>query len=349
MTFTAPSKAPFPWFGGKRRVAAEMWTRFGVVDNYVEPFAGSLAVLLAAPRIAPTETVNDADGLLANFWRAMTIDPEAVAHHADWPINEADLHARHLWLVGQRDTITAKLMADPDWCDPRAAGWWVWGACSWIGGGWCSGNGPWVICEGEMTHHLGDAGRGIHRQLPHLGNAGQGIHRQLPHLGDAGRGSMPARQAHIMALAARLSRVRVACGDWSRVVGPSVTYRHGITAVLLDPPYETGVDVYAQNSRAPAAESWAWACAHGNNPLLRIAYCCHDDGRALPSGWTRHAWKAVGGYGSQGDSDGRANAAREVVFFSPHCIGQQQPSLFNDVTPPSPSPSPPPPSPLLTK
>lgn len=31
-------KAPFPWFGGKSKVAAEVWRRFGDVTNYVEPF-----------------------------------------------------------------------------------------------------------------------------------------------------------------------------------------------------------------------------------------------------------------------------------------------------------------------
>jgi len=44
-----PLKAPFPWFGGKSRAAALVWERFGNVRNYVEPFAGSLAVLLARP------------------------------------------------------------------------------------------------------------------------------------------------------------------------------------------------------------------------------------------------------------------------------------------------------------
>ena len=38
--------APFPWFGGKRRVAPIVWQRFGDVQNYVEPFFGSGAVLL---------------------------------------------------------------------------------------------------------------------------------------------------------------------------------------------------------------------------------------------------------------------------------------------------------------
>ena len=65
---------------------------FGTVKNYVEPFFGSGAMLLSRPDgWVGTETVNDADGLLANFWRAMKFDPEATAHHADWPVNENDL------------------------------------------------------------------------------------------------------------------------------------------------------------------------------------------------------------------------------------------------------------------
>jgi site-specific DNA-adenine methylase len=94
-------KAPFPWFGGKSRVIDLVWDRFGDVDNYVEPFAGSLAVLLGRPTSAQTETVNDIDCYLANFWRALSFDPEGLTEHADWPVNEADLHARHLWLVNQ--------------------------------------------------------------------------------------------------------------------------------------------------------------------------------------------------------------------------------------------------------
>jgi hypothetical protein len=42
-------KAPFPWYGGKSRVAPEVWAALGDVQYYVEPFAGSLAVLLARP------------------------------------------------------------------------------------------------------------------------------------------------------------------------------------------------------------------------------------------------------------------------------------------------------------
>jgi hypothetical protein len=71
-------------------------------------------VLLARPHDAKVETVNDKDGLISNFWRATTHAPDEVAKWADWPVNEADLHARHRWLVEQALPLTEKLIADPD-------------------------------------------------------------------------------------------------------------------------------------------------------------------------------------------------------------------------------------------
>jgi hypothetical protein len=38
------------------------------------------------------------------------------------------------------------------------------------------------------------------------------------------------------------------------------------------------------------------------------------------AGWTAHRWQARGGYGAQGAGRGRANAVREVLWFSPHCL-----------------------------
>ena len=73
-------KTPFPWFGGKADAAPEAWAAMGDVDHYVEPFAGSLAVLLRRPhpinRSYHSETVNDIDGLLCNAWRSMQWSPE---------------------------------------------------------------------------------------------------------------------------------------------------------------------------------------------------------------------------------------------------------------------------------
>jgi hypothetical protein len=128
-------QAPFPWFGGKSRAADLIWQRLGNCGNYVEPFAGSLATLLARPHAPGIETVNDLDGFIANFWRAAAQQPDEVACQCDWPVNECDLHARHLWLLAQRDELVDRLQGDPDFCDAKIAGWWVWGICSWIGSG----------------------------------------------------------------------------------------------------------------------------------------------------------------------------------------------------------------------
>ena len=298
-------RAPFPWYGGKSQAADLIWPRFGDVHNYVEPFFGSGAILLSRPSEPQIETVNDKDGFVANFWRALQADPEAVAHHSDWPVNENDQHARHVWLVSKRDRLTSSLEGDPDFYDVKIAGWWVWGICCWIGGGWCSGDGPWQV---------DDAGN-----LVHLGNAGQGVHRKRVHLGSAGQGEWSA------ALADRLRHVRVCCGDWLRVCGPTPTTKQGLTGVLLDPPYADTAgrdwDLYAVDSATVAHEVREWAIAHGDDPLLRIALCGYDGEHAMPANWTEVGWKARGGYGNKGEnSPGRLNARKERIWFSPHCL-----------------------------
>ena len=316
-----------------------VWDRFGDTANYVEPFAGSLAVLLARPSQPRIETVNDKDAFISNFWRAIRHAPDEVAKWADWPVNECDLHSRHSWLVRQAETMTARLLGDPEFYDAKVAGWWAWGLCSWIGGGWCSGKGPWVhdgetLADARQLPHLGDAGQGIRRKLPHLGDAGQGIHRKLPHLGNAGRGinrKLPhlgdaGRGAAIAAmfqeLATRLRNVRVACGDWTRVLGDSVTTNHGFTAVFLDPPYTDGDDVYSAGGSGGelSAAVGEWAFANGDNPLLRIALCGYHGEHSMPAGWEMVRWKASGGYGNRSDGAGRANSKRETILFSPHCM-----------------------------
>ena len=311
-------KAPFPWFGGKSRVAGLVWERFGKVNNYVEPFFGSGAVLLGAPRIHSTETVNDLDGFVCNFWRAIGKDPENVASYADNPVNENDLHARHIWLVNHRDELVPRLEGDPDYYDAKISGWWVLGICCWIGGEFCSGKGPWQIIDGQLVH-LGSSGQGVNRRRVHLGN-GRGVNRKLTGISE-----------WFEMLSTRLRRVRVCCGDWSRVCSPTVTTKHGLTAMFLDPPYGKDVDrrdnLYANDSLFVAGDVARWAIEHGDDPLMRIALCGYEGEHNMPDSWECIAWKANGGYASQG-SKGNVNATRERVWFSPHCERSGQMSMF---------------------
>ena len=311
-------RSPFIWFGGKSKVAPVVWEALGDVEHYVEPFFGSGAVLLARPHAAKCETVNDADGLLANFWRAVAADPDTTAQHAANPVNEADLHARHLWLVNAKDGITERLMADPEWFDAKAAGWWVWGLNCWIGGGFCSGDGPWVNDGGVFTKR----------------DTGQGVNRQLPHLGGTGKGDRQAFLADwFCELRARLAEVRVACGDWSRVCGNSVLRSAGgMTGVFLDPPYDLTMRtaVYANESGC-SADVLKWCAENGANPMLRIVLAGYDgEHNTLEAqGWRCHAWKAAGGYGGGRGDRGEENATKERLWFSPHCLDYQKQKGFD--------------------
>jgi DNA adenine methylase len=68
---------PFAYYGGKTTLAERIVAHLPDHGHYVEPFAGSLAVLLAKP-ISDMETVNDIDGALMTFWRVLRDQPEAL-------------------------------------------------------------------------------------------------------------------------------------------------------------------------------------------------------------------------------------------------------------------------------
>jgi hypothetical protein len=181
--------------------------------------------------------------------------------------------------------------------------------------------------------HLGDAGKGINRQMPHLGDAGQGINRQMPHLGNAGQGIYQ----WFYALSERLRRVRVLNGDWERALSESITVRHGITAVFLDPPYGDEVKqtrVYATDSGTVSGDVRRWCVENGDNLLLRIALCGYvGEGHEelLDHGWTAHAWKTAGGYGGGRGGTGEANRHKEKIYFSPACLNDNQPQQAFDL------------------
>lgn len=72
---TAP---PLTYFGGKTSFAPTIAKLLPQHGHYVEPFCGSLAVLLAKPP-SPMETVNDLDGDLMTFWRVLRDHPHELA------------------------------------------------------------------------------------------------------------------------------------------------------------------------------------------------------------------------------------------------------------------------------
>jgi hypothetical protein len=204
-------------------------------------------------------------------------------------------------------------MGDPDYHDPRIAGYWVWGICAWIGSGFCSGVGPWESVGGKLVK---TGGRGINRQLPHLGNRGAGINRQLPRRGI---------YDWFVGLSDILRGVRVCCGDWARVLGNSPTTNVGKTGVFLDPPYCSDLrdEVYSKDDFSVAMDCAAWAVENGNRDDLLIALCGYEGDYNLP-GWACVAWHAIPGYQTK-------NARKERIWLSPSCArANRQVDLFKE-------------------
>ena len=286
-------KAPFPYFGGKSSVADIVWRHFGNPKMYVEPFCGSAAILLARPGEPPfrNEIINDFDGNVANFWRAMKYDPDGVADVAAWPTNHIDLMARKRYVLKEYDAMREKLIADPEYCDPKIAGYWAW----------------------ILSNEVGTPFSSIN-QIPLI------VHTRSV-------GSTKNTLEYMKQLQDRLLDVRVVCGDWKQVMGGNWRTANGDCAVFLDPPYapETGRNnkIYRSDDLTVAKDVLDWCKENGDNRLYKIALCGYDGehNELEDMGWTVHAWKTAGGFASnaKGESRGKENRFKERIWFSPFC------------------------------
>jgi len=293
-------KSPYPYFGSKKRVIKDVWDRFGEIENFIEPFAGSLAVMLGNPNIPKIETLNDFDAFIPNFWRAVQAEPDKVAKHADYPVLEADLHARHRWLISPAaDDFKKKMSLDPHYYDAKIAGWWVWGMNASLGITFCKQRG--LNCK------------------PFLSMVGQGITTPTVNVLE-----------WFNILQNRLKKVRVCCGDWSRVVTPSVTYKNksltkkGMVGVFLDPPYlvENREDKLYRVETNVFYDVCKWALENSSNPRMRIAVCGYEGDFVFPNDWDAFNWNTGGGFSSfaKDEKRGKENSKKEIIYFSPSCL-----------------------------
>lgn len=84
---------PFAYYGGKTNVADRIAAMLPAHQHYVEPFAGSLAVLLAK-QPSKMETANDLSGDLMLFWRVLRDRPaELLRACALTPHSRSELEA----------------------------------------------------------------------------------------------------------------------------------------------------------------------------------------------------------------------------------------------------------------
>lgn len=308
--------APFPYFGGKRHVASTVWRLLGDVDAYVEPFAGSAAVLLGRPKFhgRRREIINDLDGWITNLWRSIRDRPDDVLKYASGPVMEVDLHARLAWLR-ERNTpeLVAWLGGDPEHCDPKAAAWWLYATIGSIGGG--INRGPWHTENGYLRKTPG-AKTGICRAIPHLTRGRPGI-ATLPQ-------SIPE-------LARRMRNVIITCGSWERPLSKSLR-SYSTVGVFLDPPYEmskrtkNGRELYEHDTSGVSEDVRAWCLTAPND--WRVVLCGYDDEH---DELTRHGWrqitppKAV----SSGYNITDMNSRRDRLWCSPSCLDDSGQLVFN--------------------
>ena len=291
--------APFPYFGGKGAVASVIWGYLGNVDHYVEPFCGSAAVLLARPAEHThlgryQEMINDKAGFVANFWRAVRANPVALAKEMDWPINEVDLHARQLAVIARGTGLAKQLEDDPEYYDVQVAGWWAWGASSWIGSNWATDG---RRAKPNMTP------RGINRLSLDVWYTD---------------GYTPINESirqYLLALSTRLRQVRVLCGDWKRCVKSSEMTAGKTVGVFLDPPYAGEREQGLYYHDASMTDEIVTFCQEWGD-RVRIVLAGFDGEYDLLH-WQVESWSSRRAFASHRQTANVTNRHQERLWVSP--------------------------------
>ena len=291
----------FPYIGGKYTIAPEINRRFDEIDTRIDAFTGSSSWILASPPVKH-EIVNDLDGYVVNYLRAVKYAPEEVARHLDFPRAELELIAYHHYTRDKFPELVARLGGDPDYYDPILAARWAYVMAHKYDPS-LNKSGGWLVHDGRLIYERG-AGRirGSLNSRPSL----------LARLVKERRVS-----EYVAALSERLRNVCIFWNDFEVVAGKAKQPELGVVGILLDPPYPRHLHNYDYDT--DGADVWhraaRWAVANGDNPRLRIAVCGYNDADSdalFPSGWARFVWRRSG-IGKNKD--------RECVWFSPHCKG----------------------------
>lgn len=313
------------------------------------------------------ETICDKDGFVANAWRGMQQAPDDLARYCDWPVNHADLSARRKYLNDHQDLLQ-QLCDDPEWFDAKMAGYWIWAMSCWIGSGLTrkdsmprvdgevaiqkrslsAGKRPALGNDGIGINHqaVQDLSRnrpqvalqgGVHAlcQIPSI-SRDQGIEGQFCQIPTNNTGEYldvrdpytPGLYAWFRELSERLRRVRVVCGDWTRVCGGDWQDDRGTCGIFFDPPYNPETcnrdpNIYTEESADVADKVREWCRKRGDRKTYRIVLAGYYEEHVslLDDGWTVHRWSAHGGFANigKGKTQGNINRHKEALFFSPHC------------------------------
>jgi len=101
----------------------------------------------------------------------------------------------------------------------------------------------------------------------------------------------------------------------------------GTVGIFFDPPY--GVNdrdnVYDTDDYTVAKKVREWAIERGKKESYRIVIAGYDSEgeELLKEGWSEYKWNTGGGYSHIGNGENN-NRKRERLWFSPHCLSNQQ-------------------------
>jgi site-specific DNA-adenine methylase len=286
---------PLPYFGSKRQAAAKVWEQLGDPAVYLEPFAGSLAVLLARPDDPRAEVAVDTDGLVLNLWRAIKHDHEGLLGFDMGPVSESEIEAMHQRLIDLSPHLNWALRESVLYYDMELAYMYWAGISSWIGAGWCS----------RST---------AARQRPHIDRTLKGLF------------AVGCTDARISLLAERLANVVLLAGDWTdgwkRCVSDGILNRFrsqkGGVGIFLDPPYthDTGRTSGLYEADKPLSEQVsAFALVTASADIRIVVAGYESEYPALDKdGWVRELWNTPSGYVN---TSGNTRREQEVLFVSP--------------------------------
>lgn len=246
---TTPTSLPFAYNGKKTNAAKQIWELLGDPKHYIEPFAGSCAVLLSRPHdyTQRYETINDYDAYLTNLLRAIKLDPEKLFEHVDaTPANRIECAALRKEAHTEEENLRELIEADRTYCDvDTAAQYYA------------------MLCDSFPGSSGLRAAPSTHVRLSYRDGL-KPIFEQI---------------------AQRFRHVCIHAASWETLV--TNAQLPSPTGVYLDPPYDKTERAYRQRNRVSAdVEAWCLEQTGGPHRIVLSGYDSEHD-TLLGHGWRK--------------------------------------------------------------
>lgn len=262
---TTPTSLPFAYNGKKSNAAKQIWELLGDPKHYIEPFAGSCAVLLGRPHdyTQRYETINDYDAYLTNLLRAIKLDPEKLFEHVDaTPANRIEFAALYREVSTEEENLRERIEADRTYCDiDTAAQYYA------------------MLCGSFPRSYFLKTATRTHVRLSYRDGLKQ-IFEQIA------------------------QRFRYACiqaASWETLV--TNAQLSSPTGIYLDPPYDKTESIYRKGNQVSAdVEAWCLEQTGGPHRIVLSGYDSEHD-TLLDHGWEKvEARKATCPAGALGNN-----------------------------------------------